>query len=85
MSLVIIGKLYKIGGDEENPTVIELEGWHVNSTEILKGLDDYLVTPKRVRIKFSGVKTFHYRFDSKKQAEVLLSDYLPQQIEQEDI
>jgi hypothetical protein len=79
MALDIIGLIHVINDDE---TVTTLDGWYVNSTEILKGLDDYLVIPKVPMRITSGVKTFFYKFDSQKQAEVFLSDYLP---EQEDI
>jgi hypothetical protein len=72
MALDIIGKIYDLSGDAENPTVTELAGWHVNSTELLHGLEYYLielVTPRRV---FMGVDTYCYKFDSEQQANELL-------------
>ena len=74
MSLYITGILYDIDStDTENPVVTELSGWHVNSTEKLEGLDDYLVTPAVPKVVFSGVATHHYRFDSEQQAIELLN------------
>ena len=55
MALDIIGLIHVINDDE---TVTTLDGWYVNSTEILKGLDDYLVIPKVPMRITSGVKTF---------------------------
>lgn len=83
MSLVIIGKIYDISGDPENPTVTELEGFHVNSTHLLKGMDEYLVTPKHPKQVIMGVKTFFYKFSSEKQARVLLSEYFIDMEEEE--
>ena len=74
MSLYIAGILYDIDNtDAENSLVTELDGWHVNSTEKLEGLDDYLVTPTVPKVVFSGVQTYHYRFDSEQQAVELLN------------
>lgn len=76
MALVIIGKIHNISGDPENPTVTEIDGWHVNSTSILQGLDDYLVIPKHPKYVIMGVNTFFYKFHSERQAKVLLKEYL---------
>ena len=73
MALDIIGKIYDIDNtDPENPTVTELAGWHVNSSEPIAGLDDYIVMPTIPRRVFAGVKTYCYRFDSEEQANTLL-------------
>jgi hypothetical protein len=71
MSLVIIGKLYKISGDEENPTATELDGWHVNSTEPVAEWDNYQVSPEAPKMVFAGVETYHYRFKDKKEFDKL--------------
>lgn len=72
MALDIIGKLYDITGDHENPTVTELEGWHVNSTRPVAGLASYLVEPTPPRQVFAGVKTHCYMFSSESEAKELL-------------
>lgn len=67
MNYAIIGTIYNNDGeyDEEgnvitDPTV--MEGYHVNTTTKLVGLDDYLVTPEVPRQVFAGVPTFFYSF-----------------------
>lgn len=73
MSLYIIGTIYDIDNtDPENPIAAPVDGWHVNSTEQLEGLEDYLVTPTVPRVVFAGVETWFYRFDSEAQALELL-------------
>ena len=73
MALDIIGKLYDIDStDPENPTVTELLGWHVNSTEPLSGLEYYAVSPATPRRVFMGVNTYCYKFDNEQQAKELL-------------
>ncbi|MDP5205434.1 hypothetical protein ORI99_00015 [Alishewanella sp. SMS9] len=72
MALDIIGNIYDISGDAENPTVTELEGWHVNSTVLLAGLEYYLIGPSSPRRVFMGVDTYCYKFDSEQQAKELL-------------
>lgn len=67
MALDIIGKIYDISGDTESPTVTELEGWHVNSTELLDGLEQHLIEPTMPRRVFAGVETYFYRFESEQQ------------------
>ena len=75
MSLYIAGILHDIDNtDPENPVVTELSGWHVNSTEKLAGMDDYLVTPAVPKVVFSGVETWFYRFESEQQAVELLTE-----------
>ena len=74
MSLVIIGKLYKISGDEENPTVTELDGWHVNSTEPVAEWEQWLIPHVPPRPVFSGVDTYCYKFDSEEQFKALLPE-----------
>ena len=74
MSLYIAGILHDIDNtDPENPVITELDGFFVNSTEKLAGLDDYLVTPAVPKVVFSGVQTYHYRFDSEQEAKTLLN------------
>lgn len=73
MSLDIIGKIYDIDNtDHENPAVTELAGWHVNSTELLHGLEYCLIEPSSPRRVFMGVDTYCYKFDSEQQAKELL-------------
>ena len=72
MNLDIIGKLYNIIDEE---TVIELEGWHVNSPELLPELEAYRVEPVSVRRVFAGypgVPTYFYRFTSEDESNELL-------------
>lgn len=74
MNLDTIGKLYDIDNtDPENPIVTELTGWHVNTTQKLSGLDEYLVTPTTPRRVFAGMTTYCYTFTSENQAKTLLS------------
>ena len=73
MALDIIGKLHDSDStDPKSPTVTELAGWHVNSTELLHGLEYYLTEPSSPRRVFMGVDTYCYRFDSEQQAKELL-------------
>lgn len=67
MVIDIIGKIYDISGDAENPTVIELEGWHVNSTEPVAEWEQWLVEPSHKRRVFAGADTYCYKFDSEQQ------------------
>lgn len=74
MSLHIIGTIYDIDStDPDNQTATPVDGWHVNSTEPLEGLDDYLVTPTVPRVVFAGVDTWFYSFESEMQAKELLN------------
>ena len=73
MSLDINGKLYNISGDAENPVVTELEGWHVNSTELIAEWEQWRVNPTNPRQTIFGVETFFYRFDNEKQFNELLN------------
>ena len=72
MNLDIIGKLYNIVDEE---TVIELEGWHVNSSELLPELEAHRVEPSSVRRVFAGypgVPTYFYKFASEEEANEML-------------
>lgn len=72
MDLDIIGKLYNIVDEE---TVIELDGWHVNSSELLPELEAHRIEPSNVRPVFAGypdVPTYFYKFASEDEANELL-------------
>jgi hypothetical protein len=74
MNLDIIGKMYDISGDAENPLVTELQGWHVNTTAKLQDLDAYLVTPTTPRRVFAGgIPTYCYTFASELECKQLLN------------
>ena len=72
MSLVIIGKLYKISGDEESLKATELEGWHVNSTEPVPEWEQWQVEPEHKRRVFADADTYCYKFDSEEQFNEIL-------------
>lgn len=60
---VIIGKLYDVDNPEpETPTVIELDGFHVNSTDEVQEWQQFKVEPSTPRHTFFGVPTHFYRF-----------------------
>ena len=70
----IIGKIQTIDNtDLDNPVITELEGWHVNTTQKLAGLDAYEVFPEVPYRVVSGATTYSYRFDSEQQAKELLN------------
>lgn len=73
----IIGKLYTPSVlDAEGNVLIEpilQEGFHINSTQKLLGLDQHLVTPENPRRTFAGVSTWFYTFDSEEQVKDLLN------------
>lgn len=71
MSINIIGTIYKTtpSDDPENPTAITLDGWHVNSTEVLSECDEYLLkgdsipaVPYNLFAGVSAEDTFFYAF-----------------------
>lgn len=66
MNYDIIGTLYTGGEYDEEGNVITapvaLEGFNVNTTTKLVGLDNYLVTPNTPRQVFAGVTTYFYTF-----------------------
>lgn len=76
MSIVKLGPLVKTSGehDEEGNLVTATEYYsdpttgqpyyHVDSTELLDGLDEFRVTPEPGHHKFAGVQTYHYHFAS---------------------
>jgi hypothetical protein len=69
----IIGTIYDIDRtDPENPVSTPLDGFHINTTQPLQGLDDYLVEPEVPQQVFAGVVTYHYRFDNEQQAKDLI-------------
>lgn len=74
MNIDIIGKIYNTVTDEQGEVIStsELEGWHVNTTQKLAGLDSYLVTPTTPRRVFAGMNTYCYTFPSESQAKTLL-------------
>ena len=74
MSLDIIGKMYNISGDAENPTLTELSGWHVNSTKLMVEWGQWEVEPSHKRRVFAGVNTYCYRFDSEEQFKEVYGD-----------
>ena len=74
MNLDIIGKMYEITGDAENPTVTELEGWHVNTTEEVEEWEAYKVNPSHKRRVFAGVEKFCYLFQSEIHFKTLLPE-----------
>lgn len=83
MSLDIIGPIYDIDTtDPENPVSIAQDGWHVNSTEQVEGLDQYLVTPQSPRQVFWGADTYCYKFDSEEQALSLLGLSEPEVVDE---
>lgn len=59
----IIGKIYSTDStDPESPEFTELEGFHVNSTEVVEGWEGFLVEPSSPKQTFFGVPTYFYRF-----------------------
>ena len=70
MSLYIIGTIYNLSGDGE--TSAPVDGWHVNSTELLADIEDYRIEPATPKFVFMGVGTYCYKFDSEQQAKELL-------------
>jgi hypothetical protein len=85
----LVGPLYNRDGtyNEEGEILTPatlIPGFHVNTTEKLEGLDDYLVTPNDHRPIFSGYLTFHYTFDSEEHARELVPDaFLSETLEDE--
>lgn len=54
----VIGTIYDISGDSDNPKVTPLEGFHVNMLcpDDFKDFSEYEVTPKSPRRIFGGWK-----------------------------
>ena len=74
MNIVILGNVFDMS-DPESPT--KLPGYHVDSISPIAGADDFLVTPKTPRHKFSGVsESYRYRSNSKQHAE----SFLPREV-----
>ena len=68
MNYQILGQLTNNDGvyDEETGEVITeptlLQGFHVNTTEVIEGADEYRVSPTVPRVVYAGVETFFYCF-----------------------
>jgi len=77
----ILGKLYTPSELDEEGNIIKqgeaLEGFHINTTKQLEGLDQYLVTPTIPRVVFAGVTTHFYSFESEEQAKELVPEAFP--------
>lgn len=59
----VIGKMHELESAESGtPTITELEGFHVNSTEAIGGLEGFLIEPSSPRKTFFGVPTYFYKF-----------------------
>lgn len=73
MSLDIIGTLYRqeVHGNDE-VVFTPLDGYHVNSTYNIEGLEKWIVTPNSPSQIFFGVKTYFYCFENEKEANELL-------------
>ena len=73
----IIGNLYtpSVLDDEGNIITESIlqEGFHINSTQKLVGLNSYLVNPATPRRTFAGVETLFYTFESEEKARELLN------------
>jgi hypothetical protein len=74
MIIDIIGIIYDITGDVENPTATPKPGWHVNSTEPVPEWAEWQVTPDIPSCVFAGVETYHYRFDSEQHFDELMPE-----------
>ena len=73
MDIVTIGLMFDSTGPE-NP--VQLDGWHVNSLQLIPDADSFLVHPKNPKVGVSGhsLESVHrYVFESKEQA----AEYLP--------
>jgi hypothetical protein len=77
----ILGKLYTPSELDEEGNIIKqgeaLSGFHINTTDLLEGLDEYLVTPSVPRVIFAGAETYHYRFADEQEARELLPAAFP--------
>lgn len=66
MNYDILGTLYApVVTDDEGEIISggeSLQGFHINTTAPLEGLDEYLVTPTTPRQVFAGVPTYFYTF-----------------------
>ena len=70
----IIGKIQTIDNtDPDNPVVTELEGYFINTTQKLVGLDAYEVFPETPYRVVSGATTYSYKFSNGQQARELLN------------
>jgi hypothetical protein len=54
-----------------------LDGFHLNTTEPLEGLDSYQFTPTVPRQVFAGTETYFYAFESETQAKELVPEAFP--------
>lgn len=62
-----VGVLYELDQGTGAPLMplIPLQGWHVNTTHLMPSWADVQVTPAAPQRLFSGVPTFHYRFENR--------------------
>lgn len=82
--IVIIGKLYDVDNtDPESPVLIELDGFHVNSTELTPGWESFLIEPNSPKQTFFGVHTYFYRFTD--ESEFDLTTNPPEQAEESQV
>jgi len=77
MHIKVQGVLHDLAIVDGQRVVTAKGGFHLNTTEQLEGLDDYLVTPKTPRLVFMGYPTYHYCFESEEQARELVPDAFP--------
>lgn len=80
----IIGKIHTVDNtDPENPTVTELEGYHVNSTELVEGLESFIVEPSSPKQTFFGVPTYFYKFADESEFDLAMNP--PEQAEESQL
>lgn len=88
MTYDLLGVLYTQPVLDDEGEILEeatpLQGWHLNTTEPLEGLDEYLVTPTVPRRVFAGVNTYFYIFESEAQCRELVPDAFSELEEIED-
>ena len=72
----IIGKIYEV----ENDTAIEIDGYHVNSTELVEGWESFIVEPNPPSQTFFGVPTYFYKFAEESEFELAMNH--PEQAEE---
>ena len=73
MNIDIIGTIYNLDfTDPENVITTPLDGYHVNTTEPVEGLEAYLVEPTVPRRVFAGHATYCYKFENEVEARRLL-------------
>ena len=76
----IIGKINTVDNtDPESPAITELDGYHVNSTELMAGLEGFLIEPNSPKQTFFGVPTYFYRFKDEPEFDLAMNP--PEQAE----